>query len=271
MTTLDLTPQNRVAGQRRVTAQARLRALQSGIMDLILQRRLQPGDPLPTETELAAELGVGRNTLREALKALQAQGVIEVRHGRGMFVSAGNFDALAVGLTFRGRLSLRHDGREALQLVEVRQALESGLIGAAIDRMTPEQLVAVEESLCRMESLSCTGAQFLAADAEFHRRIFDPLHNQLLVGLLEVFCSVYRRIQLELDGTAEEGAAQDTVQCAALHRAIFEAVAAADKVLAAQRLRDHFEVLRERIGRVVCAGHRPVRSRADSRPGRLTN
>ena len=91
----------------RFSAQARLRALQSDILELILERDLVPGDPLPTENELTAALGVGRNTLRESLKALQALGVIEIRHGFGMFVAPSNFDALTDGLTFRGRLSTR--------------------------------------------------------------------------------------------------------------------------------------------------------------------
>ena len=112
----------------RFSAQARLRALQADIMELILERELEAGDALPTENELSAALGVGRNTLRESLKVLQALGVIEIRHGFGMFVAPSNFDALADGLTFRGRLSLRHHGQEALQLVDVRQALEAGLI-----------------------------------------------------------------------------------------------------------------------------------------------
>ena len=129
-----------VVPQARFSAQARLRALQSDIMELILERELEAGDPLPTENELSVALGVGRNMLRESLKVLQALGVIEIRHGFGMFVAPSNFDALADGLTFRGRLSLRHQGLEALQLVDVRQALESGLIGSSIDVMTKEQL-----------------------------------------------------------------------------------------------------------------------------------
>ena len=112
----------------RFSAQARLKALQADIMELILERGLEAGDALPTEHELSAELGVGRNTLRESLKVLQALGVIEDPSWLGMFVAPSNFDALADGLTYRGRLSLRHHGQEALQLVEVRQALESGLI-----------------------------------------------------------------------------------------------------------------------------------------------
>src|SRR3954463_1375371 len=151
----------------RFSAQARLQALQADILELILERDLIPGDPLPTENELTAALGVGRNTLRESLKALQAVGIIEIRHGFGMFVAPSNFEALTEGLTFRARLSLRHHGQEAMQLVEVRQALESGLVGAAMDRITAEQLAAVEEAVDRMEALAAGGEPFIEADVEF--------------------------------------------------------------------------------------------------------
>jgi DNA-binding FadR family transcriptional regulator len=251
----------------RFSAQARLRALQADIMDLILERELEAGDPLPTENELSAVLGVGRNTLRESLKVLQALGVIEIRHGFGMFVAANNFDALADGLTFRGRLSLRHHGQEALQLVDVRQALESGLIAGAMDLMTPERLAAVEESVLRMEALAGAGETLVEADAEFHRRLFEPLNNELLVSLLGVFWTVYRRLQLELGGIEsgavepggvepgriESGAAEEAglLETAAVHRGIYEAVAGGDKVLAAQRLNGHFDGIRGRISQAI--------------------
>ena len=237
----------------RFSAQARLRALQADIMELILERELEAGDPLPTENELSAALGVGRNTLRESLKVLQALGVIEIRHGFGMFVAPNNFDALADGLTFRGRLSLRHHGQEALQLVDVRQALESGLIARAMDLMTAERLAAVEESVLRMESLAGAGENFVEADADFHRRLFEPLNNELLVSLLGAFWKVYRRIHLELRGLEPgglgPGAAEDAglLETAAVHRGIYEAVASGDKVLAAQRLNSHFDGIRGRI------------------------
>ena len=231
----------------RFSARSRLRALQADIMELILERELEAGDPLPTESELSVVLGVGRNTLRESLKALQALGVIEIRHGFGMFVAPSNFNALTDGLTFRGRLSLRHDGQEALQLVGARQALEAGLIGASMDQMTPKQLAAVEESVRRMESLAGSGEHFPEADAEFHRRLFEPLNNQFLIWLMAVFWTVYRRIHTELGGTDSA----ELVAAAALHRGIYEAVAAADKALAAERLNSHFDGIRGQITRAV--------------------
>jgi DNA-binding FadR family transcriptional regulator len=218
-------------------------------MELILDRQLEAGDPLPTENELSQELVVGRNTLRESLKGLQALGIVEIRHGFGMFVAPSNFEALADGLTFRGRLSLRHQGHEALQLVDVRQALESGLIGSSIDVMTPAQLDRIEESVQQMESLAAAGRNFIEADAEFHARLFEPLANELLLNLMEVFWKVYRKIHLEI-GTG----AEDLKATAGMHREIFQAVAARDKALASERLNRHFDGIRARISEVVETG-----------------
>jgi DNA-binding FadR family transcriptional regulator len=254
-----------IGSQARFGAKARLRALQMEIMDLILARGLEAGDPLPTENELCAALGVGRNTLRESLKVLQALGVIEIRHGFGMFVAPinFNFDALTDGLTFRGRLSLRHHGQEALQLVAVRQSLEAGLIGAAMDLMAPGDLRALEESLHRIESLAVSGEHFVEAGAEFHRRLFEPLNNELLLGLMGVFWKIYRGIQIELGGTPGTGAgggpdggpgAADAAELAALaglHRGIFEAVSSGDKTVAAELLSRHFDGIRRRITEAI--------------------
>lgn len=230
----------------RFSAQTRLRALQSDIMELILDRELEVGDALPTENELCVALGVGRNTLRESLKVLQALGVIEVRHGFGMFVAPSNFEALADGLIFRGRLSLRHHGLEALQLVDVRHALESGLIGSSMDVMTADQLAAVEESVVRMEYLAARGESFVGADSDFHGRLFAPLNNELLLNLLEVFWKVYRKIHAEIGPGSE-----DLPALAALHRNIYIAVAAGDKGRAAEELGRHFEGVRRRIADAV--------------------
>src|SRR5882757_3657773 len=100
--------------------------LQDQIKNLILRLGLSAGDAMPTEAELAAQLNVGRNSVREAIKALQAVGIVEVRRGLGMYVGKMSLGALVNELTFHTRITLR-DGRTGLaELTEVREALESG-------------------------------------------------------------------------------------------------------------------------------------------------
>ena len=230
----------------RFSAQNRSRALQAEIMELILDRDLKAGDALPTEAELAAALGIGRNTLREALKVLQALGVVEIRHGFGMFVAPANFDALADGLTFRGRLSLRHEGKEALQLVDVRQALEAGLVGEAMDLSTPEHLAGIEATVRKMEELAERGEIFTEVDETFHYQLFEPLGNELLSNLMSVFWKVYGKIHSELGVDP----LINLVETAAIHRNIFEAVKDGDKELASERLRRHFDGIRAELAKL---------------------
>lgn len=230
----------------RFSAQARLRALQEDIMDLILERDLGVGDALPTESELSQALGVGRNTLRESLKVLQALGVIEIRHGFGMFVAPTNFDALADGFTFRGRLSLRNDGLEALQLVDIRQALEKSLIGASMALMKPEDLLLIEAAVVRMEDLAGKGENFPEADAEFHRLLFAPLGNELMTSFMSIFWKVYAKIHLDVGVGGS-----DLKDVADQHRAIFDAVVAQDAPRAAELLSSHFDGIRVKIRRFV--------------------
>jgi DNA-binding FadR family transcriptional regulator len=226
----------------RYSAQIRSHALQTRIMDLILEQGLDVGDSLPTESELSAVLGVGRNTVRESLKVLQALGVIEIRHGFGTFVAPNNFSALTEGLVFRGKLSLRHHGEEAMELVDVRQALESGLIGRAIDLVTDEQLGDLRAVMEGMEMAAGAGEPFAELDAEFHRRLYAPLNNELLMNLMDVFWKVYRQIHQALGaGPVNLG---DQVR---IHWEIYEAVADKDKPLAAERLQRHFDGIRQKL------------------------
>lgn len=237
----------------RLGAQERLRILTTDLMDLIIDRGLTAGDALPTEAILTDELGVGRNTLREAIKVVQALGVVEIRHGFGTFVSSNNLSALADSLTFRGRMSLRHKGHEAHELVEVRQALESGLIGAAIDALGPEQLAELETLVATMEANAAAGHSFVEADQEFHRGLFACLNNELLTNLLGVFWQVYRTIHLAIDSGVDRRAATELCATAAIHRDILTAVQQHDKVLASELMHRHFEGIREKLAEFAAA------------------
>ncbi|MCB5283466.1 FCD domain-containing protein [Arthrobacter sp. AL08] len=240
--------ESQVVSPARFSAQIRSHALQTRIMDLILEQGLDVGDALPTESELSAVLGVGRNTVRESLKVLQALGVIEIRHGFGMFVAPNNFSALTDGLAFRGRLSLRHRGEEAMELIDVRQALESGLIGSAIDLMTEEHLDGLRTTMELMDAAAEAGEPLAELDAEFHRRLYAPLNNELLINLMDVFWKVYRQIHQALgSGPVDLG------DQARVHWEIFQAVVDKDKPLASERLQRHFDGIRRKLKDVAAS------------------
>ena len=95
---------------------------------------LAAGDPLPTESELMDELGIGRNSVREALKALQAVGIVDIRHGFGMFVGRMSLTGLVDELAFHSRITLQDSRNHLGYLIEIREVLESGLVQRLIDR-----------------------------------------------------------------------------------------------------------------------------------------
>jgi DNA-binding FadR family transcriptional regulator len=226
----------------RFSANARLRALQGDIMDLIIERELSPGDALPTESELSLALGVGRNTLRESLKVLQAMGVVEIRHGFGMFVATNNFAALADGLAFRGRLSLRYEGREALQLVEARQRLEAGLVGASMELATEVHIAEIGNAVVEMEEAASRNEPEDETGTDFHHLLFAPLENPILLELTAAFREVSRELRSEL-GTLTSHSDRRI----AAHRNIYEAFKSGDEAGAANHLNEHFAEIRSSI------------------------
>ncbi|MEU7001138.1 FadR/GntR family transcriptional regulator [Nonomuraea sp. NPDC046570] len=219
--------------------------VQEAVKDIILRRRLATGDPLPTESELMEELGISRNSVREALKALQAVGIVEIRHGFGMFVGRMSLSGLVDGLAFHNRMTLR-DGRNELgHLVEIREALESGLVQRLIDLYGDADLTPVAEVVSRMENEARMGAISPETDRLFHEMLYRPLGNPLVGQLLGAFWDVYHQVSDQL-GTPDEPPAD----LARHHRDIYRAVAGADKEAAVTAVRRHFDGVRHRLARL---------------------
>lgn len=242
--------------------------LGDAIIELILDLGLGPQDPLPTEPELMEQLGVGRSSLREAVKWLQARGIVDVRHGTGTYVGEAPLQALAGVLAFRGRRSIQGDGREAREIIEVREALESSLIVTAISRIRPDDLSRLRGVLDEMERASKAGADLSQIDARFHEALFLPLGNETLSQLLRTF---WAAVQVTLVADSQPTPAE-TVD---VHRAIYLAVAARDPQSAAKAMIDHFAEIKSRLKAQSThsnppAGHpvqRPAQSAPVTRPG----
>lgn len=218
------------------------RLLQDRIKDLILRLDLSAGDAMPTEAELAARLNVGRNSVREAIKALQAVGIVEVRRGLGMYVGTMSLDALVDELTFHTRITLR-DGRSGLaELTEVREALESGLAQRMITREQGPDLRELTQVLDAMEAEARVGRISPAVDRLFHEVLFRPLGNTLVSRLLGAFWDAYHQIEPELTPPDEPPLA-----ILEQHRAIYQAIAAADPAATATAIAAHFAGVRRRL------------------------
>ncbi len=162
------------------------------IRNLVEQGQLTPGERLPPERELAAQLGVSRPVLREALHTLAALGLVESRHGRGVFIVGGSIQATAQRLS----LALGTTGTQAQpdsvtrirELFEIRRVLEGSAAEWAAQRATEEQIAEMRGILIRDKELRTADAVdtmlISELDGRLHALIAASTSNRLLVLLM---------------------------------------------------------------------------------------
>lgn len=226
---------------------SRAAEVQEAVKEIILKRGLSAGDPLPTESELMAELGIGRNSVREALKVLEAVGIVDIRHGFGMFVGSMSLNGLVDELAFHSRMTLPEERNHLGHLIEIREVLESGLVVRLIDQaVDAADLVDALDAIEDMEAEARVGAAISPeTDRRFHDVLYRPLANPLVGQLLGAFWEVYHQLRDDL-GTPDESPAD----VARKHRDIYVAVLAGDRVAAAAAMRAHFDGVRSRLARL---------------------
>ncbi|MEV0400329.1 FCD domain-containing protein [Actinoallomurus sp. NPDC050550] len=244
-------PARRPSPARRIPAPrggrpTRALEVQEAVKEIIVRRGLVPGDPMPTESELIEELGISRNSVREALKALQAVGIVDIRHGFGMFVGRLSLGGLVDELTFHTRIG----PRDALRnLMEIREVLENGLAQRLIDECggtdPAEVLTPVRDVIERMEAEAQVGVVSPETDRLFHDLLYQPLGNPLVGRLLGAFWEVYHQLRDDL-GTPDETPAD----VARTHRDIYTAVIAGDRAAVEAAMRAHFAGVRARLARL---------------------
>jgi GntR family transcriptional regulator, transcriptional repressor for pyruvate dehydrogenase complex len=195
------------------------------IRELIQSGELSPGSRLPPEQQLAAELGVGRNIMREAVRALMAARVLEVRRGNGTFVTSLKPRILLEGIG--GAVELLR-GDTMLELTEVRRLFESAATGLAATRISPQQLAEVRRHLDAMRTAADDVELLNQHDAAFHRVVVAATGNETLSTVLEGISSRTVRARV-WRGLVDADAARETLR---EHEAIYLALVAGDATLA---------------------------------------
>lgn len=217
--------------------------VQTRIRQLILDRGLAPGSPLPTEGELMELCSVSRVSVREALKALQALRVVEIRRGFGTFVGSLSLAPFVEGLAFRAAVRHRHGEPSLYELMRVREALEAGLIDSVATSIPDEDLDVLRGLVATMESEAATADRIeRSTDRAFHLALYRSLDNHLLSEVLDAFWAAMDQVRGDLD----DGHQDPALTCGD-HREIVEAVAAGDGPRAARAMRTHFDGIRERL------------------------
>jgi DNA-binding FadR family transcriptional regulator len=151
------------------------------LKEMIISGRLRPGDRLPREADLAGDLGVSRNSLREAVRALSLVRVLDVRQGDGTYVTSLEpallMDALAFVVEFQR-------DSEVLHYLEVRRVLEPAAAAMAARRITPQEAADLRRHATRAVP-GMPVEDLVRNDLEFHRRIASIAGNPVLAALIE--------------------------------------------------------------------------------------
>jgi GntR family transcriptional repressor for pyruvate dehydrogenase complex len=190
------------------------------IKEMLLSGQLGPGDRLPPEKELSEELGLSRNSLREAVKALALIRVLDVRRGDGTYVTSLEPRLLLEAMTFV--VDLHQDG-SVLDLFQVRRILEPAAAAMAARKASPADIDRLEAILAEVDAEPSV-EDLVAHDLKFHGFITDLSGNPYLSSLLESLSGSTLRARI-WRGLTEENSVERTL---AEHRAIVDAMASGD-------------------------------------------
>lgn len=162
-------------------------AVQDEVKAYIIEHALVPGDALPPETELAEQLGVSRNSVREAVKSLETLGIVEARTGAGLFVRDFSFDPLLENMAY----GLMFDLKDLSDILEVRFHIEHSMIDQVVASVTDEQLQQLSKVLDRMRIAIEQGENYTEEDRLFHSILWSNVKNRIAGKVIDVFFKVF--------------------------------------------------------------------------------
>lgn len=208
----------------------------------LLSGRLSPGDRLPPERTLAADLGVGRSSVREALRVLEVLGLVRTAAGSGPTAGAVIVSRPSGGMSALLRLQVAAHGFAVEDIVKTRLTLESAVVADLADAggngAEAADLATARDLLDAMDAPDLTDAEFLALDAQFHLALAEASGNQVIVATMAgLRDSIERYVRV---GARQLPSWADTsARLRREHRDILGAVDAGDSTRARAAIRDH--------------------------------
>lgn len=200
------------------------------IRQLIRDKELLPGDPLPSESELAAMFKVSKPTVRESVRRLEVLGHVLVRRGVGLQVGDFDFRHVVDSLPYEYLTT----GDVLLDLLEVRAVLEEGFLRRALNQYQPIHLARLQRIVERMEKESQIGEINANTDREFHLALYEPLKNSMVEQVIETFWALFENARSALALTVNVRSVDD-------HRRILEEIVAGREDAAVKALHSHFQ------------------------------
>ena len=205
-------------------------------IERLVLEKLQPGDKLPSERELAEMLQVSRSSIRDAIRSLELTGLVEPRQGAGTIVRELSAESLVN--PFANALKRRQE--LVSELLDFRKMLEPPLAARAATHASPDEISEMEEILQRQEGTLSHGEASIAEDAEFHYSIALASGNSVVLKVLDILMDLLRETRersLQLKGRPQRSLAG--------HRRILAAIKRHDAEAAKDAMRRHIEDVEE--------------------------
>jgi GntR family transcriptional repressor for pyruvate dehydrogenase complex len=155
------------------------------IQNYIREYNLQEGDKLPSVEEMTQMFGVGRSSLREALRYLETVEIVRVENGKGIFVR--DIDTFR----FTGKVKIENEKKFLLSILEVRRALEGKAVELAAKRITQKEIIELENCLEEYSRLKKSDQDTSMIDLTFHRLIIKSSANPILESVLQSISGLY--------------------------------------------------------------------------------
>ena len=205
-------------------------------IERLILKKLQPGDKLPSERELAETLGVSRSSIRDAIRSLELMGLVEPRQGAGTVVLEISIESLVNPLAN----TLKRKEELIGELLDFRKMLEPPLAARAASHASADEISEMEEILDRQQEKLRQGESAIAEDSEFHYSVALASRNSVVLKVLDTLMDLLRDTRersLQVEGRQQKSLAG--------HRRILAAIKRRDGEAAKAAMRRHIEDVEE--------------------------
>ncbi|USG68528.1 FadR family transcriptional regulator [Brevibacillus ruminantium] len=201
---------------------------------MIVDGQVKPGDKLDSVQVLAQKFQVGRSAVREALSALQAMGLVEIKQGEGTFVRKFETSSLSAPLS-----TILMGSEDILELLEMRKILEVGSAGLAARNWKDGDLAAIKQALDQMRESVDSEEASDQADIDFHQAIAHASHNRLLIDMMKTISGAMTKSMRNTRKMWLFGEKSSTERLYEEHVLIYKAIRERDALMAQQRMLHH--------------------------------
>ena len=201
-------------------------------IERLILKKLQPGDKLPSERELAESLGVSRSSIRDAIRSLELIGMVEPRQGAGTVVREISASSVVTPIA----TVLTHQRQAVSELLDFRKMLEPPLASRAATHASPEEMEEMEQILARQEEKLSRGELAVEEDSEFHYSVAMASENSVVLKVLDVLMDLLRDTRersLQVEGRPQKSLAG--------HRRVLAAIKRRDPAGAEIAMRRHIQ------------------------------